>query len=71
MPLERAQQQVESDMNTLDDSIQVLKGKAEEYERIMSELKVHLKNKFKVMLSFKFKLTNAQDWRRNHCLYHL
>lgn len=57
MPLERAQQQVESDMNTLDDSIQVLKGKAEEYERIMSELKVHLKNKFKVMLSFKFKLT--------------
>ncbi|EOR00211.1 Prefoldin subunit 4 [Wallemia ichthyophaga EXF-994] len=45
--LEKAQSQIEADCNALDAIIDGLKSRAEDCERSMSELKVHLKSKFK------------------------
>ena len=46
--LEKAQSQIEADSSALDAAIEQLKSKADDCEKNMSELKVHLKNKFKV-----------------------
>lgn len=46
--LEKAQEQIEADGESLDSAIEELKGAADDCEKNMSELKVHLKSKFKV-----------------------
>ncbi|TIB80890.1 Prefoldin, subunit 4 [Wallemia mellicola] len=45
--LEKAQEQIEADVESLDSAIEELKSAADDCEKNMSELKVHLKSKFK------------------------
>ncbi|TIC44371.1 Prefoldin, subunit 4 [Wallemia mellicola] len=45
--LEKAQEQIEADGESLDSAIEELKSAADDCEKNMSELKVHLKSKFK------------------------
>lgn len=68
--LEKAQEQIEADGESLDSAIEELKSAADDCEKNMSELKVHLKSKFKVrpivliiipLISFRIPSTSTGD----------
>lgn len=68
--LEKAQEQIEADGESLDSAIEELKSAADDCEKNMSELKVHLKSKFKVrpivliiipLISFRILSTSTGD----------
>lgn len=68
--LEKAQEQIEADGESLDSAIEELKSAADDCEKNMSELKVHLKSKFKVrpivliiipLISFRIRSTSTGD----------
>lgn len=68
--LEKAQEQIEADGESLDSAIEELKSAADDCEKNMSELKVHLKSKFKVrpivliiipLMSFRIRSTSTGD----------